>query len=286
MQDIQGVWDSALDIVRGELNTPTFKTWFEHTSPIGVTDQTVLVSAQNEFARDWLESRYSGLLSAALTQVTGTPFSVVFKVSDAPAEETVVIPSPAEATAAVVTDMEAAEQRRVREATEGEFNPSHTFESFVMGSSNRFAYHAALAVAETPGGAYNPLLIYGGVGLGKTHLLQAIGHYVKSSFPHMKVKYCSSEQFTNDFINSIGNRDKSRIEGFRRQYRTIDVLLVDDIQFLAGKEGTQEEFFHTFNTLQQAGKQIVLSADRPPKDIGDLTDRLRSRFGMGLPADI
>ena len=286
MQDVQEVWQSALEIVRGELNTPTFKTWFEHTEPLGMTNHTVLVSVQNEFARDWLESRYSGLLAAALTQVTGTPLSVAFRVSDEPYEEPVVVPSPADAAAAVISDMEAAEQRRVKEATEGEFNPSHTFDSFVMGSSNRFAYHAALAVAETPGGAYNPLLIYGGVGLGKTHLLQAIGHYAKSSFPHMKVKYCSSEQFTNDFINSIGNRDKSRIEGFRRQYRTIDVLLVDDIQFLAGKEGTQEEFFHTFNTLQQAGKQIVLSADRPPKDIGDLTDRLRSRFGMGLPADI
>ncbi len=183
-------------------------------------------------------------------------------------------------------DLEEVEQKRVKEATEGDFNPKYTFDSFVMGTSNQFAYHAALAVAETPGGAYNPLFIYGGVGLGKTHLLQSIGHYVKTSFPHMRVKYVSTEQFTNDFINSIGNRDKSRIEGFRRQYRTNDVLLVDDIQFLAGKEGTQEEFFHTFNTLQQAGKQIVLSSDRPPKDIGSIEDRLRSRFEMGLITDI
>lgn len=284
MQDVQELWDKTLTVVRGELNTPTFKTWFENTAPLGVIDDTLVVSVQNEFARDWLESRYSGLLSSALAQVIGRPMGVSFRVpsdttalevSEAPVAEPLGMP-----------DLEEVEQKRVKEATEGDFNPKYTFDSFVMGTSNQFAYHAALAVAETPGGAYNPLFIYGGVGLGKTHLLQSIGHYVKTSFPHMRVKYVSTEQFTNDFINSIGNRDKSRIEGFRRQYRTNDVLLVDDIQFLAGKEGTQEEFFHTFNTLQQAGKQIVLSSDRPPKDIGSIEDRLRSRFEMGLITDI
>lgn len=285
MQDIQQVWEQALDVVKSELNTPTFKTWFEHTYPLGRVDTTFLVSVQNDFARDWLESRYSGLLASALSQVTGDALSVSFQVSDTPVAQ---IEPPAQTMdAPVLVDLEAAEQKRVKEATEGEFNPKYTFESFVMGSSNEFAYHAALAVAETPGGAYNPLYIYGGVGLGKTHLLQAIGHYVQTSFPHMKVKYVSSEQFTNDFINSIGDKEKNRrIDGFRRKYRTIDVLLVDDIQFLAGKEGTQEEFFHTFNTLQQAGKQIVLSSDKPPKDIGSIEDRLRSRFEMGLITDI
>ncbi|PKQ38138.1 MAG: chromosomal replication initiator protein DnaA [Actinobacteria bacterium HGW-Actinobacteria-1] len=284
MQDVQELWDQTLAVVRSELNTPTFKTWFENTSPLGIVDETLIVAVQNEFARDWLDSRYSGLLSSALAQVLGHPMSVSFKVpADGP---TPVVTASSAAEPLGMPDLEEVEQKRVKEATDGEFNPKYTFDSFVMGTSNQFAYHAALAVAETPGGAYNPLFIYGGVGLGKTHLLQSIGHYVKTSFPHMRVKYVSTEQFTNDFINSIGNRDKSRIEGFRRQYRTNDVLLVDDIQFLAGKEGTQEEFFHTFNTLQQAGKQIVLSSDRPPKDIGSIEDRLRSRFEMGLITDI
>lgn len=280
--EVQQVWQDTLDVVRQELNTPTFKTWFEHTAPIGLVDETMVVSVQNDFARDWLESRYAGLLSSALAQVTGQSMSVSFRVIGEPPNPTPPEPEPI----TVMPHPEQEEKTRARGAAGGDFNPKYTFDSFVMGSSNRFAHAAALAVAETPGGAYNPLFIYGGVGLGKTHLLQAIGHYVKTSFPYMNVKYVSTEQFTNDFINSIGNRDKSRIEGFRRSYRTNDVLLVDDIQFLAGKEGTQEEFFHTFNTLQQAGKQIVLSSDGPPKDIGSVEDRLRSRFEMGLITDI
>ncbi|MDI6711689.1 MAG: chromosomal replication initiator protein DnaA [Anaerosomatales bacterium] len=278
--DAATVWSEALDVVRSELNTPTFKTWFEHTTLLGVVDGVFVVGVPNEFARDWLESRYSGLLSAALSQVSGLDASVVFEVSDSAVVRADTPPAePAQL-------QQEAPRRRSPEASEAELNPKYTFESFVVGSSNEFAYHAALAVAETPGGAYNPLYIYGGVGLGKTHLLQAIGHYVSASFPHKRVKYVSSEQFTNDFINSIGDRDKRRIDGFRRQYRTNDVLLVDDIQFIAGKEQTQEEFFHTFNALQQAGKQIVLSSDKPPKDIGNIEDRLRSRFEMGLITDI
>ncbi|MCW1714000.1 chromosomal replication initiator protein DnaA, partial [Caenicola nitritireducens] len=167
-----------------------------------------------------------------------------------------------------------------------DLEPNCTFDSFVVGPSNQFSYHVALAVAEAPGTAYNPLFIYGGAGLGKTHLLQAIASYVRSSYPHLRVKYVTSEQFTNDFIKSIGDRDKNRTEGFRRAYRENDVLLIDDIQFIQGKETTQTEFFHTFNTLREAGKQIVMTSDRPPAEIGNIEERLRTRFGWGLIADI
>ena len=284
--DAATIWAQVLEVVRSELNTPTFKTWFENTVPVEVADGRLVVAVQNEFAREWLESRYSGLLRAALSETLGHDLAVVFSV---PSEDVAPFPS-GPVTAALEEEPPVLEARELRPrrhpSPEGEFNPKYTFESYVIGASNQFAHAAALAVAEAPGRAYNPLFIYGGVGLGKTHLLQAIGHYVQTSFPHLKVKYVSTEQFTNDFINSIGDRNKKRIDGFRRQYRTNDLLLVDDIQFLKGKEGTQEEFFHTFNTLQQAGKQVVLSSDRPPKDIEKLEERLRSRFEMGLITDI
>ncbi len=279
MVDVQKVWQDTLDVVREELNTPTFKTWFEQTSPLGIVDQEMVVSVQNDFARDWLETRYSSLLASALTQVTGAPMAVRFSVpGDVPAEPAVehypadVVP---------VTDLQTPD---ISEAEELELDPKSTFDSFVVGPSNQFSYHVALAVAETPGTAYNPLFIYGGAGLGKTHLLKAIGSYVHTNYPYMKVTYVTSEQFTNDFIRSIG--DKNRTAGFRRTYRENDVLLVDDIQFIAGKEGTQTEFFHTFNTLREAGKQIVMTSDRPPGEIGNIEERLRTRFGGGLIADI
>ena len=282
--DAAQIWTDVLDVVRSELNTPTFKTWFEHTSPMEVRDDSLVIAVQNEFAREWLESRYSGLLRSALLQVLGQELSVEFVV---PAEVASSVSATSDAETIEVASAPDPDIKPAAQKSEsGEFNPKYTFDSYVIGASNQFAHAAALAVAEAPGRAYNPLFIYGGVGLGKTHLLQAIGHYVQMSFPHLKVKYVSTEQFTNDFINSIGDRDKKRIDGFRRQYRTNDVLLVDDIQFLKGKEGTQEEFFHTFNTLQQAGKQVVLSSDRTPKEIEKLEERLRSRFEMGLITDI
>jgi len=288
MQDVQRVWNNTMDVVRGELNTPTFKTWFEHATPVGIVDDTFVISVQNDFARDWLDSRYSGLLSSAITQVTGQPVSISFTVRTSE-EGVTTLPTDHVAQLTqdpVLNDGVSGRTSEKEGGFEGGFNPKYVFDSFVMGSSNRFAHAAALAVAESPGRAYNPLFIYGGAGLGKTHLLQAIGHYVQAHMPHLRVKYVSTEQFTNDFINSLSDRNKRRIEGFRRHYRTNDVLLVDDIQFLKGKEGIQEEFFHTFNTLQQAGKQIVLSSDRPPKDIGTLEERLRSRFEMGLITDV
>lgn len=281
--DVQAIWSDVLDVVKTEINTPTFKTWFEHTTPLDIVEDRLVIAVQNDFARDWLDSRYSGLLKAALSQVTGVSLSIEFTVPPQSAEPIIQVPeTPVEASSVIAEETLQAEEQR---ASSG-FNSKYTFDSFVIGSSNRFAHAAALAAAEAPGRAYNPLFIYGGVGLGKTHLLHAIGHYVHQSFPHMRVKYVTSEQFTNEVIDLIRAGDRRRMDVFRRQYRTVDVLLIDDIQFLKGKEATQDEFFHTFNALEQAGKQIVLSSDRPPKDIAILEERLRSRFEMGLITDI
>ena len=278
--DIGAIWTEVLAIVRTELNTPSFKTWFEHTVPLELTDDGVfVVGVQNDFARAWLEERYSQRLSAALRQVVGTDMSVRIVVqSRSVVDETLLEEEMDVAAAEVVAE-------RVVERQPGsrtDFDPKYTFESFVVGESNSFARNAALAVAEQPGLKYNPLFIWGGPGLGKTHLLQAIGHYVTQNFPHKKVIYVTSEQFTNDYVDSIRAK---RIDGFRQKYRSVDVLLIDDIQFLETKEGIQEQFFNTFNELQRRGRAIVLASDRPPKDI-NMEERYQSRFAMGLPADI
>ncbi len=275
--DIDTVWSNVLEIVRDELNEPSFKTWFEHTEAVRLTDDGVfVVGVQNDFARAWLEDRYSQRLSAALTQVVGDDLAVQIIVdsslsSESPAEDTPLVAVPEEAP----LPAEATGER-------GDFDPKYTFDSFVVGDSNAFARTAALSVAEQPGLKYNPLFIWGGPGLGKTHLLQAIGHYVSQNFPHKKVIYVTSEQFTNDYIDSLGPKTTDR---FRQKYRSVDVLLIDDIQFLEKKEGIQEQFFHTFNELQRHGKAVVLASDRPPKDI-NMEERYRSRFASGLQADI
>jgi chromosomal replication initiator protein len=282
--DICAIWDSVLSIVRAELNTPSFKTWFEHTAPVELTDDGVfVVGVQNDFARAWLEERYSQRLSAALRQVVGTDMSVRIVVdrSAAPAVEEVggERPSLPEQIKELTSDVSA---HLDKPASPSDFDPKYTFDSFVVGESNRFARNAARAVAEAPGLKYNPLFIWGGPGLGKTHLLQAIGHYVNQNYPHKKVIYVTSEQFTNDYVDSIRAK---RIDGFRQKYRSVDVLLIDDIQFLETKEGIQEQFFNTFNELQRRGRAIVLASDRPPKDI-NMEERYQSRFAMGLLADV
>jgi chromosomal replication initiator protein len=281
--DIALIWADVLSIVSAELNTPSIKTWFEHTAPVELTDDGVfVVGVQNDFARAWLEERYSQRLSAALRQVVGTDMSVRIVVDrsvpvpeERPVEvEPVSIPTPTGRPNSV-------ESSQVSTVT-ADFDPKYTFDSFVVGESNRFARNAARAVAEAPGLKYNPLFIWGGPGLGKTHLLQAIGHYVTANFPHKKVIYVTSEQFTNDYVDSIRAK---RIDGFRQKYRSVDVLLIDDIQFLETKEGIQEQFFNTFNELQRRGRAIVLASDRPPKDI-NMEERYQSRFSMGLLADV
>ena len=278
--DIDAIWVDVLEIVRGELNTPSFKTWFEHTAPVELTsDGVFVVGVQNDFARAWLEERYSQRLSAALRQVVGTDMSVRIVVDrSAPGPEVAALEE-----ADLLAESPSLEEPVSKPATVlAEFDPKYTFDSFIVGESNNFAREAARAVAEAPGLKYNPLFIWGGPGLGKTHLLQAIGHYVTQNFPHKKVIYVPSEQFTNDYVDSIGAK---RVDGFRQKYRSVDVLLIDDIQFLEKKEGIQEQFFNTFNELQRRGKAIVLASDRPPKDI-NMEERYQSRFSMGLPADI
>ena len=264
------LWDEVSGRLREALNETTYATWFGAAGAGELTDDSFSVVVPNDFTREWIEGHFLGFLRAATGDVLGRDVRVRLAVGETE-------PAPAEAG-----------PRGGPEPGRGDTDgiaasPKYTFDLFVIGSSNRFAHAAALAVAEAPAQAYNPLFIYGGTGLGKTHLLQAIGQYVSEHSKGQTTRYVTSETFMNDFINSL--RDK-RIEGFKQRYRTYDVLLVDDIQFFEGKERIQEEFFHTFNSLYEAGRQIVISSDRPPKEIATLEERLRSRFEWGLITDI
>jgi chromosomal replication initiator protein len=356
--DPQGLWQASLQQILPDVDSPVQRRWLEATQPVGFSDGTLVIASPHGFARDWLDRSCGDLLRHALTQVAGTPISLLITVQTHPASSVAAEPEERDLLAhaaaarsevglaratqfahAHVTDRElapgtgSAYTDEMGESAVDEYdalaaldhldsnplydaplqapgrpagptvarpeatprlrtqdfepdtrlNPRYNFDDFVIGASNRFAHAAANAVAETPAKSYNPLFIYGGAGLGKTHLLHAIGHYARKLYPRLKVRYVTSEQFTNEFINAI--RDDS-ITAFQRTYRMTDVLLVDDVQFLQGKERTQEEFFHTFNALHNAEKQIVLSSDRPPKQIGQLEDRLRSRFEWGLMTDV
>jgi len=274
--DAKHIWRAALGELQVALSPANFETWLRHTALTDVADNRFRIAVPNGFAKDWLETRYRPLISQTLARIVG--YSVVVEFIVAP-----------DAANGVAADAAAPAQVRVeptRPAPEGagtNLNPRYTFTNFIVGSANRLAHAASLSVAERPGHAYNPLFLYGGVGLGKTHLMHAIGNAVIGRFPRKKVVYLTSEKFTNEFITSI---QQGRIDDFRNRYRRIDLLLVDDIQFIADKERTQEEFFHTFNAIHEDGKQIVLSSDRPPKAILTLEERLRSRFEWGLIADL
>ncbi|WP_243387227.1 chromosomal replication initiator protein DnaA [Bacillus kexueae] len=275
MENIADLWSKALGEIEKKLSKPSFETWLKSTKAHALQGDTMIITAPNEFARDWLESRYLHLIANTLYELTGEEIGVKFIIPQNQNDEEFMPKSPIKAAPNKGDE--------AGELPQNMLNPKYTFDTFVIGSGNRFAHAASLAVAEAPAKAYNPLFIYGGVGLGKTHLMHAIGHYVLDHNPSAKVVYLSSEKFTNEFINSI--RDNKAVD-FRNKYRNVDVLLIDDIQFLAGKEQTQEEFFHTFNTLHEESKQIVISSDRPPKEIPTLEDRLRSRFEWGLITDI
>ncbi|SFB43812.1 chromosomal replication initiator protein DnaA [Clostridium frigidicarnis] len=271
------LWEKTLNILKGELTEVSFNTWIKSATPLSVNNDTISLGVPNNFTKEILEARYKDLLQNAIKLISSKKYNLEFIILSEEQDN----------------DKQSSKKERIKEiennnvkpndVMSASLNPKYTFDSFVIGNSNRFAHAASLAVAESPAKAYNPLFVYGGVGLGKTHLMHAIGHYILKNNPKAKVVYVSSEKFTNELINSI--KDDTNVE-FRNTYRNIDVLLIDDIQFIAGKERTQEEFFHTFNELHDANKQIILSSDRPPKEIPTLEDRLRSRFEWGLIADI
>jgi chromosomal replication initiator protein len=279
----ESLWGEVAGRLRGALNDTTYGTWFGEARGLELADDRFVLAVPNDFTRDWVEGHFLGLIGAAIRDVTGRERPIELRVSEFAGPDDLQLDGQLEgdlAEAATAAVQRIPTQNRPES---GGFNTKYTFDSFVIGSSNRFAHAAALAVAEAPAQAYNPLFIYGSTGLGKTHLLQAVAQYVSEHSSELSVRYVTSETFMNDFINSL--RDK-RIEGFKQRYRTYDVLMIDDVQFFEHKERIQEEFFHTFNSLYEAGSQIVMSSDRPPRDIATLEARLRSRFEWGLITDI
>jgi chromosomal replication initiator protein len=273
-------WQSVLGQLQMEMPRASFDTWVRDTQPVSYKDGTLTISVRNAYARDWLENRLAATINRLLTDIFHSNVDVHFVVRGSEVdgnEDDTTLPSPD------LPLRPAAETQETYESSArlSNLNPRYVFDTFVVGSGNRLAHAACLAVAEKPARAYNPLFLYGGVGLGKTHLLHAIGNACQAR--GLRVLYVSSEEFTNDLITAIRTHTT---QAFREKYRSIDVLLVDDIQFIAGKESTQEEFFHTFNTLHGQDKQIIVSSDRPPKALVTLEERLRSRFEWGLTADI
>jgi len=268
-------WQIVLGQLRGEMSKATFDTWVRDTRVVAFDDGVFTLGVPNAYARDWLEDRLTKTVQHKLAGILGQPVQVRFVVWSPTA------PGPLGERTAEEPSAPSPSSTPSGQVTNPTLNPRYTFENFVVGASNRLAHAASLAVAENPARAYNPLFIYGGVGLGKTHLLHAIGN--RCAQDGLRVRYVSSEEFTNDLINAIRTHTT---QAFREKYRQVDVLLIDDIQFIAGKESTQEEFFHTFNTLHSQNKQIVISSDRPPKALVTLAERLRSRFEWGLTADI
>lgn len=265
MDTNSAAWEKTLEMLRSETDEYKYLTWFKPLKPIYVGDDRIVFEAQDRFVINVLRSRHYLTLKNAVMLCYGKEYQIDFVAPGDPLPVPVSKPAP------------------VSSPVESSLNPKYTFDTFVVGTSNRFAHAAALAVAELPADAYNPLFLYGGVGLGKTHLMHAIGHYILDNNPSAKVMYITSENFTNQLISAIAKKTNQE---FRDRLRNVDVLMVDDIQFIAGKTATQEEFFHTFNELHSGGKQIVISSDRPPKEIPTLEERLRSRFEWGLIADI
>ncbi len=288
-KELDHIWKKTLENIKEKISNPSFNTWFSETKAVMTTAENQLVlQVPNNFIQEWIESQYTDLIEEILEDLTGNKWSLIlltpkevkkFKEN----KNNNNLEKKEDQQAEVVETTLEENNMEKSELEQNGFNPKYTFDTFVVGNSNRFAHAASLAVAEAPAKAYNPLFIYGDVGLGKTHLMQAIAHFILKNNPDYKVVYVSSETFTNELINAI--KDDNTVN-FRDKYRNIDILLVDDIQFLAGKERTQEEFFHTFNTLHESNRQLIISSDRPPKEIPTLEERLRSRFEWGLITDI
>ena len=278
------IWTQASDTLRSMVNPDLFNLWFDPIQLDSIEENSATLKVPNEFCAVWLKDNYKELLQDVLSHITGNKMTVQFEINteSAPSKPAPEQPSgsrkPTRAKSATTTRAD-----KNRDSMEKLFNPKNTFSTFVVGDNNSFAHAAALAVAQSPGRSYNPLFLYGGVGLGKTHLLHAIAHYALEENPRLKVSYLSSEKFTNKYIDAIQNNELAK---FRRTYRKTDILLIDDIQFLAGKERIQEEFFHTFNALHEAHKQIVMTCDRPANEIKNLEQRLVSRFEWGLVTDM
>ena len=271
-------WNKVKETIRSKINPQSYETWFAPIKFAGSTDESVTLQAPNKFFQNWVEEKYLKLIEEVLAASFGKKISVAFSLQEKKSPAAVM-----ESLQAVASSPSVRPKQASLPTKHPGLNPRYNFDDFVVGSSNRFAHAASMAVSETPAKAYNPFFIYGGVGLGKTHLMQAIGNRIASSHKDAKILYISSEQFTNQLISAIQNRTASR---FRQLYRNVDILLIDDIHFIGGKESTQEEFFHTFNALHDAHKQIVISSDRGPKDISGLEERLVSRFEWGLITDI
>lgn len=281
--DLAEIWVRCKDKLKESFNEKVLNVWIKPIMPLEVTDTYYKVAVKNDFFKTMLEENYAQVIEGVLAGIMSKNIKLIIETMDngssgsEAAEEMPAVPAKREQQQLFN------ENTSVQQPDESNLNPKYVFETFVIGNSNRFAHAAAQAVANDPAHAYNPLFLYGGVGLGKTHLMHAIGNRIKQNNPSMKVLYTSSEKFTNEIINSIQNKTT---EAFRQKYRNIDCLIIDDIQFLKGKEQTQVEFFHTFNALKDADKQIIISSDRPPREIETLEDRLRSRFDQGLTADI
>ncbi len=269
---MEEAWTKTIEALELKVGSQTFDLWFRPLKLLKIHDEQIVLEVPNKFFKEWIDDHYPGIIADTVQQCLNKKIPIEYKLFERKEE-------------AVLKKIEnKRESRRAKLASRGIFlSPKFTFDTFVIGASNQFAHAASRAVADAPGKAYNPLFIYGGVGLGKTHLMNAIGNKIIDNHPNIKMMYAPAEQFTNEFVYSMRN---DRMDQFKSKYRGLDVLIIDDIQFIAGKSGTQEEMFHTFNALYDTHKQIIFSSDRLPKDISPITERLRSRFGMGLIADI